>query len=96
MTDVVLARLTRLLVSLVFLLMAAPGSHAQAPAAISLPPQNLRDFEGIYDYRDGLTLFMVAREERLFAIIDESKYPLRGAGSDTFTNSWLGCFACPD
>ncbi len=75
-----------MLLSLVLLSMAAPGGHAQAPATVSTPTQNLRDFEGIYGYRDGLTLFMVARDERLFAIIDESKYPLRAAGSDTFTN----------
>ena len=84
MTDVVLERLTRLLLSLVCLSLAASGGHAQAPAPT--PTQNLRDFEGIYDYRDDLTLFMVAREERLFAVTDESKYPLRAAGTDTFTN----------
>lgn len=47
---------------------------------------NLAEFEGHYEYRDGLTLFMVKRREQLIAIIDQSKYLLRAAGTDTFLN----------
>ena len=48
--------------------------------------QDLSEFEGLYQYRDGLTLFMVAAGERLVAIIGEAKYPLRPVAADTFTN----------
>jgi CubicO group peptidase (beta-lactamase class C family) len=49
-------------------------------------PAVLKDFEGVYDYRDGLTLFIVGEAGRLFAIIDEAKYLLRAGGTDTFVN----------
>ena len=48
--------------------------------------QDLSEFEGLYRYRDGGTLFMVADGERLVAIIGEAKYPLRPVATDTFTN----------
>ena len=57
---------------------ASPG----APA----PSKHLAEFEGLYEYRDGGTLTMVAGDERLIAIIGEAKYPLRDAGVDVFTN----------
>jgi CubicO group peptidase (beta-lactamase class C family) len=47
---------------------------------------NLSEFEGHYEYRDGLTLFLVASGDRLFAIIGDSKYLLRPAGVDKFLN----------
>jgi CubicO group peptidase (beta-lactamase class C family) len=61
---------------------------AQTPAvpSASAPPQNLSEFEGLYEYRDGGTLFIVASGARLVAIIGDGKYPLREAGVDTFTN----------
>jgi hypothetical protein len=46
----------------------------------------LAEFEGLYGYRDGGTLVMVADGERLVAIINEAKYPLRAVATDTFTN----------
>ena len=49
--------------------------------------QNLTEFEGRYEYRDGGTLFIVSGGQRLTAIIGESKYPLRSTGVDTFANS---------
>jgi CubicO group peptidase (beta-lactamase class C family) len=46
----------------------------------------LSEFEGLYRYRDGGSLVMVADGERLVAIIGEAKYPLRAVAADTFTN----------
>ncbi|MBC8166368.1 MAG: serine hydrolase [Bryobacteraceae bacterium] len=48
--------------------------------------QNLAELEGQYQYRDGLTLFMVTSGSQLMAIIDDSRYLLRVAGTDTFLN----------
>ncbi len=47
---------------------------------------SLKEFEGLYDYRDGLTLFIVGGGGTLFAIVGEAKYPLKAAGTDTFAN----------
>ena len=46
----------------------------------------LKDYEGVYDYRDGITLVIVGDGGRLFAVIGEAKYLLRAAGIDTFAN----------
>ena len=74
----------------VILLFASVSTQAlaQPPAlqSTSAPPRSLAEFEGLYDYRDGGTLLMVASGERLVALIGEAKYPLRAAGIDTFTN----------
>jgi CubicO group peptidase (beta-lactamase class C family) len=67
---------------IVLLVAAATTVHTQTPA----PPASLEDFEGLYDYRDGSTLYMVVRGQRLFAVIGESKYALRQADRDTFLN----------
>jgi hypothetical protein len=48
--------------------------------------QDLSEFEGLYRYRDGGTLFMVADGERLVAIVGEAKYQLRPVARDAFTN----------
>lgn len=67
--------------------LAFPASLVLAQVAASQSPaQNLTEYEGHYEYRDGLTLFIVAKHEGLFAIIGEGKYALRAAGTDTFTN----------
>ena len=51
------------------------------------PARNLTEYEGHYEYRDGLTLFIVGKHQGLVAIIGEGKYALRpAAGMDTFTN----------
>jgi CubicO group peptidase (beta-lactamase class C family) len=55
-------------------------------AGFQVPTRNLTEYEGHYEYRDGLTLFIVAKHEGLIAIIGEGKYALRAAGTDTFTN----------
>ena len=55
---------------------------SQAPEQM----RNLKQYEGRYEYRDGLTLFMVASDEQLVAIIDQSKYLLRPSGVDSFLN----------
>jgi len=61
--------------------MTAEPVRAQEPGAAPL-----KDFEGVYDYRDGITLYVVGDSGRLFAIIGEAKYLLRAAGADTFAN----------
>jgi len=58
---------------------------AQVPES-QAPVRNLAEFEGHYQYRDGLTLFMVTSGKQLMAIIGDSKYLLRAAGTDTFLN----------
>jgi CubicO group peptidase (beta-lactamase class C family) len=83
-----LRTLRQLLTVILLLTYASSQAEAQIPAATSAPasPRNLSEFEGLYDYRDGGALFMVASGDRLVAIIGEAKYPLRAAGSDAFTN----------
>ena len=61
---------------------ASGVASAQAPEQT----HNLKQYEGRYDYRDGLSLFMVASDEQLVAIIDQSKYLLRPSGVDSFLN----------
>ena len=48
--------------------------------------QNLAAFEGLYDYHGDSTLFIVAGDDRLVAIIGDAKYPLRATGVDAFVN----------
>ena len=48
--------------------------------------RNLTEYEGHYQYRDGLTLFMVTSGKQLVAIIGDAKYLLRPAATDTFLN----------
>jgi hypothetical protein len=55
-------------------------------AGFPAPVRNLTEYERHYEYRDGERLFMVASGERLIVIIGESKYALRPAGTDAFTN----------
>lgn len=69
------------------LLLTAITTSAQA----QMPPsaadsRNLAEFEGVYDYRDGLVASIIAHGNGLVAIIAEGKYVLRAAGVDTFTN----------
>src|SRR5262245_11564791 len=59
-------------------LVQVAGSQASA--------QNLTEYEGRYEYRDGGEVVMVASGERLIAVIGEAKYPLHAASSDTFRN----------
>jgi CubicO group peptidase (beta-lactamase class C family) len=71
------------------LLIACASTQGQAQTPVggdSVAPQNLSDFEGLYRYRDGGSLVMVADGKRLVAIIGEAKYPLRAVATDTFTN----------
>jgi CubicO group peptidase (beta-lactamase class C family) len=78
---------TRLLTAALLLIRASVPVIPQTLAQVAHTPlRNVADFEGHYKYRDGLTLFMVASGERLMAIIGESKYQLRAAGTDTFLN----------
>lgn len=67
------------------------GVALEVPLAAQTPPEqvsqhDLTEFEGHYEYRDGLTLYMVSDGQRLYAIIGEAKYLLRDAGTDTFLN----------
>lgn len=61
---------------------------AQTPAGgHSIERRNdLSEFEGLYHYRNGGTLVMVADGARLVAIINEAKYYLRPVAVDTFVN----------
>lgn len=78
----------RLLATGLVLAIAVPQGRGQTPVgrdSISLQ-RDLSEFEGVYRYRDGATLAMVAGGGRLVAIIREAKYPLREVATDTFTN----------
>lgn len=57
----------------------------RAVATIS-PGHQLGEYEGAYEYRDGVMLFMVAGHDGLVAILNEATYPLRQTGPDAFTN----------
>jgi CubicO group peptidase (beta-lactamase class C family) len=83
-----LGAIRHLLAASLLIAFASTQGQAQTPAGRdSLPPQqNLSEFEGLYRYRDGGSLVMVAGGERLVAIIGEAKYPLRAVATDTFTN----------
>lgn len=58
-----------------------PATRATSQAA------PLTDYQGVYAYQGGTTLMIVATDTKLFAVIDEAKYPLRSIGSDRFLNS---------
>jgi CubicO group peptidase (beta-lactamase class C family) len=78
----------RLLLAVLFIFWASTPATSQTPTTqiADAPKRNLAEFEGHYEYRDGLTLFVVASGERLVATIGESTYLLRAAGTDTFLN----------
>ena len=61
---------------------------AQAPVGgqSTARRQDMSAFEGLYHYRDGGTLVVVADGARLVAIINEAKHYLRPAAVDTFLN----------
>lgn len=48
---------------------------------------DLSEFEGLYQYRDGISLGMVDGQGHLVAIIGDAKYPLRQIATDTFANA---------
>lgn len=72
------------------LLLAVASTQGQGQATAggdsTSSPQDLSEFEGLYRYRDGSSLFMVAGGGRLVALIGDAKYPLRAVTTDTFTN----------
>ena len=76
----------RSLVMLVTLLSSAVAPRGQTPAPEFSARTYLSEFEGVYDYRDGLTVAIAGINDRLFAIIGDAKYPLRPSTRDTFTN----------
>jgi len=75
-----------LTVQFAFWIPISATSQSSTTQVAAAPRQDLAEFEGRYEYRDGLTLFMVTSGEQLIAIIDQSKYLLRVAGTDTFLN----------
>jgi CubicO group peptidase (beta-lactamase class C family) len=77
---------TRLLLPALLILWASTPVMSQTSTTQIAEARNLTEFEGHYAYRDGLTLFMVVRRDQLFAVIGDSKYLLRTAGTDTFLN----------
>ena len=77
-----------ILAMLVALLSLSARPHGQAPKP---PPEftaraYLSQFEGVYDYRDGLTVVVAGINDRLFAILGEGKYLLHPSARDTFKN----------
>jgi CubicO group peptidase (beta-lactamase class C family) len=77
-----MSSLSRRLPAIALLLVIPLGrSLAQSPQQPSLV-----EFEGLYDYRDGGTLLMIATGDRLVAVIGEAKYTLRRTGADAFAN----------
>lgn len=78
----------RLLAAGVLNLCASTVGEAQMAAARNSPPaqQYPSVYEGLYRYRDGVALAMVADGERLVAILGEAKYRLHAVAPDTFTN----------
>jgi CubicO group peptidase (beta-lactamase class C family) len=76
-----------LTVSLLIFLFASRG-QAQTPDGRGQVARQaeLSEYEGLYRYRDGGSLIMVADGRRLVALIGEAKYPLRAFAKDTFTN----------
>ncbi len=80
--------LPRLLAAALVAAATATRAAAQSPTDGHTPPpgQTLSQFEGLYHYRNGDSLFMVADSTDLVAIIDEAKYRLRPVAADTFTN----------
>jgi CubicO group peptidase (beta-lactamase class C family) len=70
-----------------------PSVGAQAGCAVVTQSQRaplqreaLADYQGMYAYRGGTSIALVAKDALLFAVIDEAKYPLRPLGSDRFLN----------
>ncbi len=59
------------------------------PAQVQLTYQQLRQYEGIYDYENNLKLTIAAspKDFLLYAIIAGAKYPLRPQGRDIFLNN---------
>jgi CubicO group peptidase (beta-lactamase class C family) len=76
-----------LLAATLLVSLASTRLQAQTSAETQLRArQSLAELEGVYRYRDGGSLVMVADGERLVAIIGEAKYPLRAFAADTFAN----------
>ncbi len=76
-----------LLAALLALFASTPTiSQTTTTQSSDAPKGSLTEYEGRYQYRDGLTLFMVTSGEQLVAIIGDAKYLLRAAGADTFLN----------
>src|SRR5262245_32931703 len=72
---------------LLLLLVCTQTAFAQVPESPALKSSSaLSELEGIYDYRDGATLAMVATGKGLVSVIGEAKYPLRAIAADTFAN----------
>lgn len=78
----------RLLLIVLFVFGSLTPAKSQTPPTqiADVSKQDLAEFEGHYQYQDGLTLFMVTSGKQLVAIISNSKYLLRAAGTDTFLN----------
>jgi CubicO group peptidase (beta-lactamase class C family) len=79
----------RVVATLALIVCSATHVAAQIPptqVAATAQNRSLAEFEGRYQYRDGLTLYMVTSGEQLIAIIEQSKYLLRADKPDTFLN----------
>lgn len=65
---------------------AAAQPYSPPTTQSSVPQQDLAEFEGHYEYRDNQTLFVVAHDGRLVALVNGTPYALRRVGGDAFTN----------
>jgi hypothetical protein len=64
-----------------------PTPSAEVATAGERADDSLVDFEGVYDYQQGSTIAIVAAGSKLFAVLDEARYPLRRTGPDQFVNA---------
>lgn len=74
---------SHMLIASTFLLATAVQSQT---VAIPQTAISLATFEGQYAYHDDGTLFLVAHDGQLYAVIGDGKYLLRRAGTYAFTN----------
>jgi CubicO group peptidase (beta-lactamase class C family) len=64
-----------------------PGTGGTASSGSRASSKALTDYEGVYEYQGGTKLVIVGAEPLLFAVLDDTKYPLRPLGVDTFQNA---------
>src|SRR3569832_1293913 len=73
-------------VLITFVAIQPVAAQASAGGQSGARRQDLSVFEGLYHYRNGGTLVMVADGARLVAVITEAEYYLRPVAVDTFVN----------
>src|SRR4029078_256448 len=71
------------------LLLSQTASFCYAQHVYKITMGHLKEFEGLYEYPDHTTLKIAAspKDTTLYAIINESRYPLTAAAPDVFLNT---------